>query len=252
MTAALFDLDQTLLPYDTQALFCNYVIRQQRWRRLYPLTFAPALPLKVLRLINTRALKRAYHSYLWGMKVTRLRELAEGFVHGVLPPLFYPSVLAELERHRAEGRTLILTTASPDIYAGLIAGRLRFDHWFATPMQMPSWRMPLYPRILGENNKNTAKLRSMAHLLPKDEVAPLGGWYAYSDSVADLPILRLAEHAVTVNPDAGLEEIALHEGWRIMRPGRPQGSAWGFRAECVRQSLGLWRAGGDSGAGDGR
>jgi hypothetical protein len=41
--------------------------------------------------------------------------------------------------------------------------------------------------------------------------------YAYSDSVSDLPMLRSVGHAVVVNPDGPLLEIARQEGWRVMR-----------------------------------
>ena len=41
--------------------------------------------------------------------------------------------------------------------------------------------------------------------------------YAYSDSASDLPMLRSVGHAVVVNPDADLLEIARQEGWRVMR-----------------------------------
>ena len=46
MTFALFDLDQTLLPYDTQALFCNFVLRRHGWRRGYLGLFTAAAPLR--------------------------------------------------------------------------------------------------------------------------------------------------------------------------------------------------------------
>lgn len=42
---ALFDLDQTLVPWDTQLLFCNCVLREEPWRRVYLLVFLPFLPL---------------------------------------------------------------------------------------------------------------------------------------------------------------------------------------------------------------
>ena len=48
MTFALFDLDQTLLPYDTQVLFCNFVLRRHGWRRGYLGLFAAAMPLRGL------------------------------------------------------------------------------------------------------------------------------------------------------------------------------------------------------------
>ena len=41
--------------------------------------------------------------------------------------------------------------------------------------------------------------------------------YAYSDSVSDLPMLQSVGHAVVVNPDAELLEIARRERWRVMR-----------------------------------
>jgi hypothetical protein len=41
--------------------------------------------------------------------------------------------------------------------------------------------------------------------------------FAYSDSASDLPMLRRVGHAVVVNPDQPLAEIARAEGWRVMR-----------------------------------
>ena len=64
MPIALFDLDQTLLPYDTQALFCNYVLRRQGWRRMYLAAFLPVAPLRAAGAVSTRTLKRVFLSYL--------------------------------------------------------------------------------------------------------------------------------------------------------------------------------------------
>ena len=38
---AFFDLDHTLLPFDTQALFCNFVLKRERGRTLKHLLFFP-------------------------------------------------------------------------------------------------------------------------------------------------------------------------------------------------------------------
>ena len=42
---AVFDLDGTLLAWDTQLLFCQFVLRREGWRRCYLLLFLPLLPL---------------------------------------------------------------------------------------------------------------------------------------------------------------------------------------------------------------
>jgi hypothetical protein len=54
-------------------------------------------------------------------------------------------------------------------------------------------------------------------------------------------MLRLAEHAVAVNPDPVLEAEALRRAWTILRPARPQASRLAFGIDCARQSLGLWK-----------
>jgi len=63
---ALFDLDHTLLPHDTQALFCNFVLRREGWRRVFLIWFFLSLPFAALRLISLRTMKRVFSSYLVG------------------------------------------------------------------------------------------------------------------------------------------------------------------------------------------
>ena len=64
---ALFDLDHTLLPYDTQALFCNFVLKKEGWRRVYLLWYLPLLPLAGLKILSLRFTKRLFFSYLFGI-----------------------------------------------------------------------------------------------------------------------------------------------------------------------------------------
>jgi HAD superfamily hydrolase (TIGR01490 family) len=243
MPFAFFDLDQTLLPYDTQGLFCNFVLRHEGWRRIYLPVFASALPLRAVRLIGTGGLKRAFLSYLWRMPRVRLTELAHEFAEKIVPPLCYPEILAELEKHRAAGRTLVLNTASPEFYATAIARVLGFEHCFGTRIVFQRDPLPLIPRMEGANNKQHEKLIRMRHLLPGDASFPLAGSYAYSDSKADLPMLRWVENPVVVNPDPFLAKIAAEEEWTVMTPPRPQKSHGAFLRDCLRQAMGIWRSG---------
>lgn len=66
MSLALFDLDQTLIPYDTQALFCQHILKRHPLRRAYLLAFLPVLPFAAVRLIGERGLKRVFSQLpLW-------------------------------------------------------------------------------------------------------------------------------------------------------------------------------------------
>ena len=60
---ALFDLDQTLVPWDTQLLFCNWVLRHEPIRRLFLLILLPFLPLSLV--LGSEGMKRVFLSFLW-------------------------------------------------------------------------------------------------------------------------------------------------------------------------------------------
>lgn len=239
MSFAIFDLDQTLLPYDTQALFCNFVLQKHPLRRSYLALFGPAVLLKGARLISTRTLKRVFSSYLCGLTRSDLEKLAGDFVEEAVMPVLYPEVVAELERHRAAGRTLILNSASPEFYVKVIGTRLGFHHSIGTALRLTD-PMALIPQIDGPNNKCEAKLEAMRHLMPEELSLPLAGAWAYSDSKADLPLLRYVENPVTVHPDSFLRNIASHGHWPILTPPRPNPTRATFLRDCVFQALGVF------------
>jgi len=233
---ALFDLDGTLLAHDTQLLFCQFVLRKHGVRRLF-LPFAAALaPAGLIGLLDARELKRVFLSYLWLMPGARVEALAREFAETIVPPLLFPEVTAEIDRHRREGRVLVLNSASPEFYVREIGRVLGFDHSFGTRVEVAD-RQPFIAEIDGENNKHGAKLPPMAAagLLP---CAADDSW-AYSDSTADLPMLRLVQHAVCINPGARLTAIAAEEHWTVLRPPRPWRSRAGQAGVVLQQLLGL-------------
>lgn len=238
---AFFDLDHTLLPHDTQALFCNFILRREGWRRLWLLLFLPCVPLAVLRILSLRTMKRLFLGYLWGMSREALEARVAEFLETDFSAALYPAVVAEVARHRAEGRTLVLNSASPDFYLRGIAKQLGFDEVFGTKVVIPD-RLPLVPQITGPNNKHGEKIAAMraAGLLAED-VSVLPGSWSYSDSSADLPLLELAGEAVMIHPGAKLAAIGRERGWRTMTPPRPYSGGWGGRLSAGLQVLGLYR-----------
>jgi HAD superfamily hydrolase (TIGR01490 family) len=241
---AFFDLDHTLLPFDTQALFCNFVLRREPWRRVWLLWFLPCVPLAALGLLGLRTMKRLFLGYLVGMRRERLAELVEEFLETDFAAALHPELLAEVERHRREGRVLVLNSASPDFYLTGIAARLGFDEVFGTRVPLPG-RLPLLPVIEGPNNKHGEKIVAMraVGLVPEEPPVLADSW-SYSDSSADLPLLELAEHAVMVHPGTRLAEIGALRGWRTMTPARPYVGRWGGHLAAARQVCGLYRVAG--------
>ncbi|MCE9520087.1 MAG: HAD-IB family hydrolase [Verrucomicrobia bacterium] len=240
---AFFDLDHTLLPYDTQALFCDFVLKRERWRTPLHLTFAPVALLKACRIASTVTVKRAFHNYLVGMKRETLAAYAKEFAEQTVKRAAYPELIAIIEGHRTAGRTLILNTASPDFYAHDIARVLGFDHCIGTKVEVPA-KMPLMPRVIGENNKHAVKIARMKAEIPEvadaDEAVLRDSW-SYSDSAADLPLLEFAGNAVLVHPNASLAAIGKQRGWQIITPKRPYANKLGDLLCVLWQMFGCFR-----------
>ncbi len=240
MRYAIFDLDHTLLPYDTQALFCNFVLRRERWRTVMHLVFLPFALLLVLRLVSIETAKCAFLAYLWRMPKDKLERHAREFAESDVSQRVYPELLAEIQRHHTEGRVLVLNTASPCIYPAEIARVLGFEHCIATPLVIQD-PMPLIPRLDGPNNKHAQKIPNM-----KRDIPPLGSLeaeeradtWSYSDSAADIPLLEFSGRQVLVHPSRSL--AARFPSATVLRPARPYATKVGDMFCVLRQVLGLY------------
>ena len=256
---ALFDLDYTLIPHDTLLLFCNYVLRRHFIRRLFLVLLLPVLPLVFLRIIRSKQLKQVFLSFLAGLDKDYVDILAKDFVKRSVLPRLYPEIVAEVKRHKKENRITVLNTAAPFIYSKYIAEELQFDHVYATVIEMPQ-SFPLIAKIKGNNNKRYAKIEQMMDLLPSavqiylkanppastarpdypDDAILYDSW-SYSDSAADLPMLRLTEQSRLVNPNnKSLITEAEAKGWTILKPMQPYNSLAGNAWHSLRQLLGLY------------
>lgn len=244
MRYALFDLDHTLLPFDTQTLFCNFVLKRCPWRVVLHTVFLPFALLRPFGLTSTATVKRAFLAYLWGMKREKLETLAREFADTCVTTWVYPELRAEILRHHHQGRKLVLNTASPDFYAHEIARTLEFDHCIATPFLVGK-RFPLLPRIDGENNKREAKIQRMTAAIPElasvDEDSRSSIW-SYSDSPADIPLLDFAGHRMLVHPGGKLKRRYKDDIFTmILRPWRPYATKTGDLFRSLLQIVGCYR-----------
>ena len=196
---ALFDMDQTLVPWDTQLLFCNWVLREEPLRRLFLLLFLPMLVF--LKVLGAEGMKRVFLSFLWGIRRERLEELVEGFVAHYVTEEFYPEMLEEVKREKAKGRITVMTSASPEIYAVPIGRALGFDHSFGTRVEYGEV-MPLFPDFTRGNNKGAVKVARLEEELGIElREGKLANSSGFSDSKADLPMLEICEEVTAVHPE---------------------------------------------------
>lgn len=213
---ALFDFDGTLIPWDTQVIFADHVLRRHPVRRLYLPFFAAFAPF--YKILGDEGMKRVFLSYLWRAEREQIETWAREFVAEWVPAKCYPEVLDRLEHHRSSGHLTMLVSASPEFYVAEVGKALGFDMALGTQVEFGAL-MPLLPDLT--NHKGGEKVRRLSGILgePGED-----GWahsHGYTDSTADLPMMQACREGTVVNPSARLSAIAAREAWQVLRPDTP-------------------------------
>lgn len=233
---ALFDMDGTLLPWDSQKFFCRHVLRRYPVRRAFLLAYLPLLPFA--SILGSEGLKRAFLSFLCGLTESEVHALAEEFAREWLCHQVWPEIREILHMHQQRGDTTVLISASPAPYVAALGRALGFTHTLGTDLDATNGKTyPLFPGLI--NNKGTNKVARLKEQFPAHFFHPNGTLldaHGYTDSCADLPMLALCSTNTCINPGNRLTLLAQQRGWEIIRLPRPWRSklhrAW-IRVKCV-------------------
>lgn len=214
--AAFFDLDKTLL--DTSVSFAyirpifaaglisrRSVLRTVRHRLGYKLLGAGQDRLNRIRDEGTAMVRG------WSEDV--VTALADKHAADIVARHLYPGARDLIEEHRAAGHTLVIASASPYPLVAAVANQLDVELVVATRFGAVDG---VYDGTLELYVDGAAKAAALTELATRNGY-DLAGSHAYTDSVNDLPTLRMVGHPVAVNPDRGLRRAALAAGWPIRR-----------------------------------
>ena len=220
MSAALclFDLDDTLLPLDSDHAWGEFVVR---------LGWVDALAFKRRNdafYAQYKAGELDIHEYIaFATEPLRERTPAEldaahaRFMAEVIAPELRPAALDLVRAHQASGDRVALVTATNDFITAPIARALGIEPLLAVRLERDAGGT-ITGRIAGTPSFREGKVQRVDEWLHE-----LGaGWAGferisvYSDSVNDLPLLERASDPVATNPSPALEAIARERGWRIL------------------------------------
>jgi HAD superfamily hydrolase (TIGR01490 family) len=215
---AIYDMDRTVTRAPTYTPFLLHcALRRAPWRLIFlPLVIGSMLAY-VFRLIDRGKLKEINHALLLGGKIhpKDLGPLVESFAARQVATNIRPGALKAIARDKAEGRRLVLATASYRLYADAIAKRLGFDDVIGTGSVI-GLDERVHAKIAGENAYGPAKLRMIADWVEKSGLKGTHGHVRfYSDHVSDQPAFEWADEPVAVNPHGKLRRLATTRGWAI-------------------------------------
>jgi HAD superfamily hydrolase (TIGR01490 family) len=215
---AVYDMDRTVTKRPTYVPFLLHcAVRRAPWRLLLLPLVAVSLIAYALRLIDRAKLKEINHRLLLGYRVhiAELRPLVDSFADQQVASNIRPGAREAIARDRAEGRRLVLATASYRLYADAIAERLGFDDVIGTG-SIIGLDERVHARIEGENAYGEAKLRMIAEWVEKSGLKGVHGHVRfYSDHVSDQPAFAWADEPVAVNPHGKLRRLAEQRGWSV-------------------------------------
>ncbi len=215
---ALFDLDHTLLPIDSDHAWGEFMIG--------------------LGWVDATAFRAGNDAFYADYRVGQLdidayiafaveplrRQSAEAlaaahrrFMREVIEPALRASAHALVGAHRELGDRLALVTSTNDFVTAPIAAALNIETLIATRLERDGAGCPT-GRVDGMPAFREGKPRRIGQWLAESGA----GWAdferisVYSDSPNDLPLLERATDPVATNPTPELEAVARARGWRIL------------------------------------
>jgi HAD superfamily hydrolase (TIGR01490 family) len=168
-----------------------------------------------LKLIDRGRLKEINHHLLLGSErhPAELKPLVESFAEATLAHNIRPGAREAIVRDKAEGRRVVMATASYRFYAREIADRLGFDECIGTNSIL-GLDERVHAKIDGQNCYGPAKLVMIEEWLGKGGMER-GHVRFYSDHASDAPVFEWADEPVAVNPHDRLLRLANQRGWRV-------------------------------------
>jgi HAD superfamily hydrolase (TIGR01490 family) len=215
---AIYDMDRTVTRRATYTPFLLHcAVRRAPWRLLFlPLVLLSMLAY-VAKLIGRAKLKEINHRLLIGHWIhpRELKPLVESFADKQVAANIRPGARTAIARDKAQGRRVVMATASYRLYAAAIAERLGFDDVIGTGSVI-GLDERVRARIEGENCYADAKLRMIANWVEKSGLLGRHGHVRfYSDHASDAPAFEWSDEPVAVNPHARLARLAAERGWRV-------------------------------------
>ena len=213
--AAFFDLDKTIIAKSStlafgKQFFAGGLINR---RAVLKATYAQLVYMgSGADEDQIEKIRRHLVEMVEGWDVDQVRSIVAETLHDVVDPIVYNEATELIAEHRAEGRDIVIVSASGAEVVEPIGAMLGVDHVIATQIKIVDGKysgdIEFY--AYGENKADAIER------LAEQRGYDLSRCHAYSDSATDLPMLKVVGHPTAVNPDRELKSIALDRGWPIL------------------------------------
>lgn len=214
MSLAIFDLDNTLIADDSDFLWGQFLVdRGIVDKDHYEAANAKFYDdykqgcLDIVEFLGFSLAPLAAHD------PEQLYRWRDEFVETLIKPITLAAAHALVEQHRAAGDTLLVITATNRFVTEPIVKLYGIDNLLATTPEFKDGRYT--GNFIDTPCFQAGKVKQLQDWLSTSTLN-LDGSCFYSDSHNDLPLLKLVEKPVAVDPDEKLRAAAEQAGWPII------------------------------------
>lgn len=218
MKLALFDLDHTLIPIDSDYEWGQFTVAMG-WRD--PEAFGRANQVFYDRYkagtLDIAEYTRFATAAIREQGIAKAIAAHALFMSDVVQKTIQKQALELVGAHRQAGEHIVIVTATNEFVTRPIADAFGVEHLIAIELERDATGLPT-----GEI-KGTPSFREGKVARVEQWLAAQGATWSdvscstfYSDSINDLPLLEKVTHPVATNPDERLQTVAAQRGWRTL------------------------------------
>ena len=215
---ALFDLDHTLLPIDSDHEWGEFLVRLGA---VDAVEFARRNDAFYAQYQAGTIDPVEYLEFSLGTLATfpraKLDHMRARFMTEVVVPNIRPAALALLKQHQDAGDLVAIVTATNHFVTEPIARALGVEHLIAAMPELDA-QGNVTGRLIGTPTQGKGKITHTEAWLAKmgKTFADFESVHFYSDSHNDLPLMSLVSHPVATNANATLKTHATAQGWQLI------------------------------------
>jgi phosphoserine phosphatase len=212
MALAMFDIDGTLVSGASAELrFYAELIRSGHQGPRQVIAYLESLPSAVRR--HGGAALQHNKSYLSGLPVATIRQLAIDWADACPDRCWYRPALQRLREHQARRDEVMFLSGTPDFLATALAATLGVPHAVGTPVSVMNDRFA--PLDTDHHVSGAEKLRVAEYSADSMGFAA-SDIVAYGNSYQDMALLSWAGTPIAVRPDRRLAAVARAQGWTVI------------------------------------
>jgi len=220
---AIFDLDGTLVSRHVWLGIVKYNLKEKE--NLFPVFWYIFYHMALIPFWKIGFLSQEEYYKSWGQDIATMIKgknqrktsiFFQWLAKEYLLPSIKKNILKRLKEHQKKGFSTILLSGSFQGLLNIIANQLNINFAIGTKLEIKKDKFS--GRIVPPLCFGKQKVEKLENFLSQKKLkVNFKESFAYSDSIFDLPMLKLVGHPVVVEPDKELLKIASKNSWETLQ-----------------------------------